>query len=98
MLSGKDLILATRPYAREIRGKSWFYMLSTLALMLLALAGTVLIPFLAGKLLFSLLAGLLMVRMFIIYHDHQHHSILKNSRLANVIMTVFGYFILSPTS
>ena len=64
----------------------------------LALAATVLIPFFAVTIIFSILAGLLMVRMFIIYHDHQHHSILTHSKLAKLIMTVFGYFILSPTS
>ena len=62
------------------------------------LAGTFLIPIFPVRLTFSILAGLLMVRMFIIYHDHQHHSILTHSKLANVIMTVFGFFILSPTS
>jgi omega-6 fatty acid desaturase (delta-12 desaturase) len=98
MLSGKELILATKPFAKEIRGKSWFYALSTIFLIGIALAGTILIPFFSVKIIFSLIAGLLMVRMFIIYHDHQHHSILTHSRLANFIMTVFGFYILSPTS
>ncbi len=98
MLSGKELILATKPFAKEIRSKSWFYALSTILLIGIALAATILIPFFSVKIIFSLIAGLLMVRMFIIYHDHQHHSILTHSRLANFIMTVFGFYILSPTS
>ncbi|HLA57962.1 MAG TPA: fatty acid desaturase, partial [Puia sp.] len=98
MLSGKELILATKPFAKEIRSKSWFYALSTILLIGMALTATILIPFFSVKLIFSLIAGLLMVRMFIIYHDHQHHSILTHSRLANFIMTVFGFYILSPTS
>src|SRR3984885_2088089 len=98
MLSGKELILATKPFAKEIRSKSWFYALSTIFLIGLALTATILIPFFSVKIIFSLIAGLLMVRMFIIYHDHQHHSILTHSRLANFIMTVFGFYILSPTS
>jgi omega-6 fatty acid desaturase (delta-12 desaturase) len=98
MLSGKELILATKPFAKEIRGKSWFYALSTIFLIGIALAATILVPFFSVKIVFSLIAGLLMVRMFIIYHDHQHHSILTHSRLANFIMTVFGFYILSPTS
>jgi len=36
--------------------------------------------------------------MFIIYHDHQHHSILTNSPAAEVIMTIVGMYMLSPTS
>ena len=98
MLSGKELILATKPFAREIRSKSWFYALSTILLIGIALAATILVPFFSVKIIFSLIAGLLMVRMFIIYHDHQHHSILTHSKLANFIMTVFGFYILSPTS
>jgi omega-6 fatty acid desaturase (delta-12 desaturase) len=98
MLSGKELILATKPFAREIRSKSWLYTLSTIFFIGLALAATILIPFFSVKIIFSLIAGLLMVRMFIIYHDHQHHSILTHSKMANFIMTVFGFYILSPTS
>jgi omega-6 fatty acid desaturase (delta-12 desaturase) len=44
MLSGKDLILATKPFAKEIRFKSWTYALTTLLFLGLALAGTFLIP------------------------------------------------------
>ncbi len=36
--------------------------------------------------------------MFVIYHDHQHHTILHRSRLANLIMTGFGIYVLAPTS
>src|SRR4030095_10720153 len=98
MLSGRELILATKPYAKEIRSKSWTYALSTLLFLILALSATILIPNFAARLFFSAIAGLLMVRMFIIYHDHQHHTILAHSKLANIIMTTFGFFILSPTS
>jgi acyl-lipid omega-6 desaturase (Delta-12 desaturase) len=98
MLVGKDLILATKPFAKEIRSKSWLYLISTILFLALSLSATVLIPVFVLRIFFSILAGLLMVRMFIIYHDHQHHSILMHSRLANIIMTGFGFFILSPTS
>ncbi|MEO6960672.1 MAG: fatty acid desaturase, partial [Puia sp.] len=76
MLEGKELILATRPYAKEVRTKSWLYTLSTIFFLAVVFAGIIFIPYLAIKLLLSVLAGLLLVRMFIIYHDHQHHSIL----------------------
>ncbi len=98
MLIGKNLILATKPFAKEIRSKSWFHTISTLTLLVLALAGTLLAPVIAFKLLCSLIAGLLLIRMFIIYHDHQHHTILTHSHVAEFIMTVFGMYMLSPTS
>jgi omega-6 fatty acid desaturase (delta-12 desaturase) len=36
--------------------------------------------------------------MFVIYHDHQHHTILVKSPAANFIMTAFGIYMLAPTS
>ncbi|KAA2241996.1 fatty acid desaturase [Chitinophaga agrisoli] len=98
MLEGKELILATKPYAHEIRSKSWIFTLSTLLLLLLSLSGTLLAPYLLLKLACSILSGLLIVRMFVIYHDHQHHTILHRSVAANAIMTLFGIYVLAPTS
>lgn len=98
MLHGKELILATKPFAKEIRSKSWYHTLTTLFLLVLALAGTVWLPFLILRIVSSVIAGLLTIRMFIIYHDHQHHSILTRSRIANFIMTAFGIYMLSPSS
>lgn len=95
---GKQLILATKEFASEDRSRSWFVLLSTLMLLIGAFSGAVLLPYIIAKLAFSLLTGLLLVRMFIIYHDFQHHSILHKSPAANVIMTIFGVLILAPTS
>lgn len=97
MREGKDLILATKPFASEIRSRSWFHLLTTLGLLLIALTGALFFPSLIGA-VFSILAGLLVVRLFVIYHDHQHHTILQHSKLANAIMTVFGLYILAPVS
>lgn len=98
MLSGKELILATKPYAQEQRAKSWYYTLSTLFLLLAALAGTIVAHFFIARLACSILAGLLTIRMFVIYHDYQHHSILTKSKLAHWIMTVFGIYVMAPES
>src|SRR5260221_9251736 len=53
---------------------------------------------LAGKIICSVLAGLLLLRMFVIYHDQQHRAILPKSRLAEALMGIFGILALSPTS
>ena len=98
MLCGKELILATKPFAKEIRSKSWLYALTTLSFLIASLVGTVMLPYLGLRIVASLLAGLLLVRMFIIYHDHQHHTILTKSKIADAIMTVFGMYMLAPTS
>jgi omega-6 fatty acid desaturase (delta-12 desaturase) len=98
MLCGKQLILATRPFAKENRTRSWMHTVITIIALVLSFAAIILIPFILIKMFFSLLAGLLLVRMFVIYHDHQHHTILAKSSLANIIMTGFGIFMLAPTS
>jgi omega-6 fatty acid desaturase (delta-12 desaturase) len=96
--SGKELILATKPFAKEDRQKSWFYLLSTLFLLIAAWVGTFAFPWLAVKLLFSVITALIMVRLFVIYHDFLHHTILHRSPLATIIMASYGILVLVPPS
>lgn len=97
MLSGKQLILATKPFARENRAKSWYYTITTLLLLISFLIGTVYNFHWSLKILSSICAGFLIVRLFVIYHDHQHKAILTKSILADVIFTLFGFYVLAPT-
>ena len=96
--AGKELILATKPFAMDSSVKSWMYLLSTGFLLVGAVAGTLWNFHLAGKIVCSILAGLLYLRFFVIYHDQQHQAILPHSRLAEGLMWVFGILILSPSS
>jgi omega-6 fatty acid desaturase (delta-12 desaturase) len=98
MRTGKALILATKPFANDSTARSWWYLLSTAGLLALAVAGTLRNFHGTGKILCSLFAGLLVLRLFVIYHDQQHHAILPNSRLAEGLMRVFGILTLSPSS
>lgn len=97
MLTGKQLILATRPFAKEDRKKSWFYTITTLLILIALLLGTVYNFHWSLKLLCSIGLGFLIVRMFVIYHDHQHKAILDKSPLATFIFTIFGFYVLAPT-
>ena len=74
--TGKELILATREFAHEYKLRSWVAVLSTFVFLAACLAGSVLLPILIGRLLLSVFAGLFVVRIFVLYHDHQHHAIL----------------------
>lgn len=98
MRKGKALILATKPYAKEERSKSWWYMLSTLALLLGLMSVALWAPWFGVRLAAGILQGLVIVRFFVIYHDYLHHTILQKSGLANAIMTAFGIYILAPKS
>ncbi|HKB92189.1 MAG TPA: fatty acid desaturase [Opitutaceae bacterium] len=96
--SGKDLILATKPYAVDNAVTSWWCLLSTTALWIIAAAGTHWNFHFLPKLGCSIFAGLLFLRLFVIYHDQQHHAILPKSKLAEIFMRFFGIFALSPSS
>ena len=98
MREGKELILATKPFAVESRFHSWFAVISTLVIMVACLVGTVLAPNVLGRMGFSIVAGLVVVRFFVIYHDFQHNSILTKSPLAKKIMAAFGVFVLAPAN
>jgi omega-6 fatty acid desaturase (delta-12 desaturase) len=98
MRTGRELILATRPFAVEVRWKSRAYALSTLALLIVFSAGTFWNVHPAARILSSILSALLLVKMFVIYHDHQHHSILHKSVPARILFTGFGLYILAPSS
>lgn len=98
MLEGKQLILATKPFAVENTFKSWFHTLTTLTLLLLCYTLTIWTDIIGLKIIFAVLSSLLSLRMFIIYHDYLHKAILQNSPAANAIFTLFGLYILAPTS
>jgi omega-6 fatty acid desaturase (delta-12 desaturase) len=98
MRTGKELILATKPFAVDSTARSWWHVLSTALLLALAVAGTLWNFHLAGKIICSLFTGLLILRLFVIYHDQQHHAILSHSRLAESLMRIFGILALSPSS
>lgn len=98
MLSGKDLILATREYARENRFKSWLYTLSTLLLLILLLIGSFWNINIYMRFTCSVMSVFPFSRMFVIYHDYLHQAILDKSRLAKIIFYIFGLFSLAPAS
>ena len=98
MHEGKQLILSTKPFASEIKWKSWYYTLSTFFLLLAGIYMTTVDFVWWFRGLCSIMTGFLMGRFFVIYHDHQHHSILHHNKIANFIFTLFGLYMMAPTS
>jgi omega-6 fatty acid desaturase (delta-12 desaturase) len=98
MLQGRDLVRATKAFAQEDPVRSWWAFGSTLALLTGLLTLTALDIFWGYRLFFSILASLLLIRMFIIYHDYLHGTILRRSMIADATMTVFGLLIMAPPS
>jgi len=94
--AGKELILASKKYAVEDRRRSWLYTLRTLVFLILAFVGTTVDYHWGIKSVFSVISGLFIVKLFVIYHDYLHGAILRDSKAADWIMTVFGVFVLAP--
>ncbi|HUB87192.1 MAG TPA: fatty acid desaturase [Verrucomicrobiae bacterium] len=88
----------TKMYARDHFWKSWWCILSTAFFLTAASAGTFPALPVALRIVCSLLAGLLLVRLFVIYHDQQHRAILPKSNVAEFFMRLFGIWALSPSS
>ncbi len=96
MRTPHELLLASKTFIREDKQRSWLETMFTLTAILVLLPGTFSDVHIAIRIALSCLCGLFYVRMFIIYHDYQHHAILQGSVLASWIMKIFGIFILAP--
>ncbi|MFO0659934.1 MAG: alpha/beta fold hydrolase [Polyangiaceae bacterium] len=106
----KELLVKSRAFATENKAKSWAYVFQTFSLLGVAslLAGAPLLNQVMPEHLaplawalrgvLSVIAGLLIVRAFILFHDHLHGALLARSKLAKVIFWVFGAVILSPVT
>ena len=88
----------TKAYAKDFPVKSWWCILSTAFFLVAATAGTLPGLPLALRIFCSFLTGLLILRLFVIYHDQQHHAILPQSQSAELFMRIFGIWALSPSS
>jgi len=98
MLVGKELIIATKPFAKEVRWKSWYHTISSFFLLVGSIIGTFYPSSIIIRVVCSVFNAMMLSRFFIIFHDYQHHTILHKSFLANIIFTVFGVYMISPPS
>jgi omega-6 fatty acid desaturase (delta-12 desaturase) len=93
---GRALIEATKPFAAENTAESWRHLVTVLFLLVLATAVAAAAPWWPVRLGAGVLDGLLIVRLFIVYHDHMHGALLKDSKLAKAILAVYGILVLAP--
>ncbi len=94
--SGKLLLDAVRPFARESRVMSWWCLGSTLFILAAVLTLAAVLPWWPLRLLASVVGGLVLVRTFILYHDFMHGAILRKSWLATAVFWLFGLAMLTP--
>jgi acyl-lipid omega-6 desaturase (Delta-12 desaturase) len=91
----QTLARETREFTIEDPKKTWGYFFSTIVVLVATVAGTTVGP-LWLRFGFSLVTGLVIVRVFIFYHDYLHGALFRQSRLAKFLMSVYGVLILNP--
>jgi acyl-lipid omega-6 desaturase (Delta-12 desaturase) len=89
-----EIINATHEFAHEERALSWWYFLSSVSLLLGALLVTALPLNAAFRIVASLCAGLVLMRVFILYHDCEHGAIFRNSRFGKLLTSIVGFAVL----
>ncbi len=96
----RELVAAMKPYTQENPARSWWELLSTSVL----LAGLAFVAFRsastplawAGRVTASFFAGLMLVRLFIHFHDFQHRAILRRSKVARAYFWWVGILLMTP--
>lgn len=95
-LLDRELLISSREFACEQRGRSWRNLITTLIAVFVSLAVAAMADAIWMRAFASLLIGLMAVRMFIIYHDYQHGAIFKDSWLGGAILSAYGFIMLTP--
>jgi omega-6 fatty acid desaturase (delta-12 desaturase) len=94
--SAKELLAAAKEFQKEDRTRSWLHVLETFGVFAALTTGIVLAPWWWLRLPLAIVTGLVVVRMFILYHDYMHLAILRDSTLAKWIMYAYGVYVLTP--
>jgi len=99
MRNPKELLVASKAFTSETVWISWWHLFSSIACYLVSLivACSDFFP-LVIRCIGSVVSGLVIVRLFIIYHDFNHGAILRKSWLAAAILKFYGLLVLSPAS
>jgi omega-6 fatty acid desaturase (delta-12 desaturase) len=93
----RELIAATRAYAVQDVARAWTHVATTLAALVAAAATAAAAPWWPLRLLGGALEALLLLRVFILFHDHMHGALLAGSPLARGLFRVLGILMLTPT-
>ena len=93
---GRALIEATKAFAVENSAESWRHLVTVLFVVAAGIAVAAAAPWWTARLAAGVISGLAIVRLFIVYHDHLHGALLKDSKLASAILSVYGVLVLAP--
>lgn len=94
----KSIARLTKPFAKEHVLRSWWVVSSGALLLGAGFVGTLPVWGWPLRLASAVFTGLMIVRVFVIYHDHQHRAILSRSKVADLLMQGVGLFVMAPSS
>ena len=99
MRNPKELLVASKAFTSETKWISWWHLLTSITCYTasLVVACSDFFPMIL-RIVSSCVSGLVVVRLFIIYHDFNHGAILRKSWLAATILKFYGLLVLSPSS
>ncbi len=99
MRNPKELLVASKAFTSETKWISWWHLLTAMACYAISLviASSDFFPMFV-RIVSSCVSGLVIVRLFIIYHDYNHGAILRKSWIAASILKLYGLLVLSPSS
>lgn len=94
--AGKALVEATKAYTAEDTAESWRHLGVALAVLGMGTTIAALAPYWPLRLAAAVVSGLVIVRLFIVYHDFMHGAVLRGSRAAKWILSAYGILVLAP--
>lgn len=92
----KNIIKDTLKFRKENKKLSWLHAIISIVLLLSFIILTLYVPFLWLKWIMSIGITIAITRSFIIYHDYAHGTILRKSKLANIMYFLYGIYVLAP--
>lgn len=93
---GRALIETTKRFAAEDRAKSWMHLAVVIGCLAAGTTVAAVAPWWPLRLAAAVIDGLVIVRLFIVYHDFMHGALLRGSTLAKVILSAYGVLVLAP--
>ena len=94
--AGAALIRDTKPFSEEDVPTTWRLLATTLLAFAVAWSVAMFAPLWPVQAAAGVVAGLVVVRVFIFFHDWLHGAVFRDSRLGAAVMTVFGWYVLVP--
>ena len=94
--TGRELVRATYPYAREQRMRTWWELASTIVPYVMGWALAVLAPAWPLQLVGSVLLALSTVRLFAFLHDMEHGALFRGSRAGAIVVEAIGVLTCIP--